>query len=178
MKDLIREQLLQAGEVSSVTPEVLRMDGCRVTSQSEVPEEVFLFSLFGTPCFPRGDLTTVTGPAKSGKTFLVSMLMACCVKRRVLAFERVREEPLRVLWLDTEQSRMTTKRVLTERVMRLAEDGAQTSAIPQKSAALETSRLDEQFFALNVRGLTPKERVEMLRLTMDTYRPDLVVIMP
>ena len=29
MKDLIQEQLLQAGGVSSVTPEILRMDGCR-----------------------------------------------------------------------------------------------------------------------------------------------------
>ena len=135
MKDLIQEQLLQAGGVSSVTPEILRMDGCRVTSQSDVPEEVFLFTLYGTPCFPRGDLTTVTGPAKSGKTFLVSMLMACCVERRVLAFERVREEPLRVLWLDTEQSRMTTKRILTERVMRL------TGGCP-----------DEQFYVLNARG--------------------------
>ena len=142
-----------------MTPEILRMDGCRVTSQSDVPEEVFLFTLYGTPCFPRGDLTTVTGPAKSGKTFLVSMLMACCVERRVLAFERVREEPLRVLWLDTEQSRMTTKRILTERVMRLA------GGCP-----------DEQFYVLNARGLTPKERVEMLRLAIETYRPDLVVI--
>ena len=29
MKDLIQEQLLQAGGVSSVTPEILRMDRCR-----------------------------------------------------------------------------------------------------------------------------------------------------
>ena len=116
MEDLIREQLDRAEEACSVTPEVMKMDGCRLTSQSEVAEEVFLFKLFDTPCFPRGDLTTITGPAKSGKTFLVSMLMACCVKRQVLAFERVREEPLKVVWLDTEQSRMTTKRILTERV--------------------------------------------------------------
>ena len=29
MKDLIQEQLLQAGGVSSVMPEILRVDGCR-----------------------------------------------------------------------------------------------------------------------------------------------------
>lgn len=168
MEDLIREQLDRAGEACSVTPEVMKMDGCRLTSQSEVAEEVFLFKLFDTPCFPRGDLTTITGPAKSGKTFLVSMLMACCVKRQVLAFERVREEPLRVVWLDTEQSRMTTKRILTERVgsmIRSTKDTDDTEPFP-----------DEQFYVLNARSLTSKERVDMLELAIKTYKPDLVVI--
>ena len=161
MEDQIQEQLDRAGEACSVTTEVLKMDGCRLTSQSVVDEEVFLFKLFDTPCFPRGDLTTITGPAKSGKTFLVSMLMACCVKRRVLALERVREEPLKVVWLDTEQSRMTTKRILTERVGRM----------------IATERFpDEQYYVLNARGLTPKERVDMLELAIKTYEPDLVVI--
>lgn len=168
MEDLIREQLDRAEEACSVTPEVMKMDGCRLTSQSEVAEEVFLFKLFDTPCFPRGDLTTITGPAKSGKTFLVSMLMACCVKRQVLALERVREEPLRVVWLDTEQSRMTTKRILTERVgsmIRTTKDTDDTEKFP-----------DEQFYVLNARSLTSKERVDMLELAIKTYKPDLVVI--
>lgn len=168
MKDLILEQLDRAEEACSVTPEVMKMDGCRLTSQSEVAEEVFLFKLFDTPCFPRGDLTTITGPAKSGKTFLVSMLMAGCVKRQVLALERVREEPLRVVWLDTEQSRMTTKRILTERVgsmIRTTKDTDDTEPFP-----------DEQFYVLNARSLTSKERVDMLELAIKTYKPDLVVI--
>ena len=212
MEDLIREQLDQAGEACSVTPEVMKMDGCRLTSQSVVDEEVFLFKLFDTPCFPRGDLTTITGPAKSGKTFLVSMLMACCVKRRVLALERVREEPLKVVWLDTEQSRMTTKRILTERVGKMiatdytdstddigatekvmATDNTdntekaesiestdrETNTEKAESADKETNTErfpDEQYYVLNARGLTPKERVDMLELAIKTYEPDLVVI--
>ena len=138
------------------------MDQCRLTSLSEVAEEEFLFKLFETPCFPRCDLTTITGPAKSGKTYVVSMLMACCVKRQVLAFERIREEPLKVVWLDTEQSRMTTKRILTERIGKMTGD---TDGFP-----------DEQFYALNVRGQTPEERVDMLTLAIKTYEPDMVVI--
>ena len=203
MKDLIREQLDQAGEACSVNPEVMKMDGCRLTSQSEVAEEIFLFKLFDTPCFPRGDLTTITGPAKSGKKFLVSMLMACCVKRRVLALERVREEPLKVVWLDTEQSRMTTKRILTERVGKMIAtdkaDGEETTDYADYTDNTESidkadgkgttdyadytdhaesiERFpDEQFYVLNARGLTPKERVDMLELAIKTYRPDLVVI--
>ena len=185
MEDLIREQLDRAGEACSVTTEVLKMDGCRLTSQSVVDEEVFLFKLYDTPCFPRGDLTTITGPAKSGKTFLVSMLMACCVKRRVLALERVREEPLKVVWLDTEQSRMTTKRILTERVGRMiATDNTDKAESAEKETNTDDTDNtddrerfpDEQYYVLNARGLTPKERVDMLELAIKTYEPDLVVI--
>lgn len=169
-KDLFQKQLLHAGEACSVTPEVIKMDGCRLTSQSEVAEEVFLFKLFGTPCFPRGDLTTITGPAKSGKTFLVSMLMACCVNRRVLEFERICEEPLRVVLLDTEQSRMTTKRILTDRVSKMI-----GLTDPNQSSTLNAFP-DEQFYVLNARSLTPKERVDMLRLAIETYKPDIVIV--
>ena len=209
MEDQIQEQLDRAGEACSVTTEVLKMDGCRLTSQSVVDEEVFLFKLYDTPCFPRGDLTTITGPAKSGKTFLVSMLMACCVKRRVLALERVREEPLKVVWLDTEQSRMTTKRILTERVGKMIatentdntekaesaekETNTDNTENTDKAKSIESAEKetntddtdntddrerfpDEQFYVLNARGLTPKERVDMLELAIKTYEPDLVVI--
>ena len=82
-----------------------RLDRDRITSESGVPEEVFLYKLCGTPCLPRGDLTMVTGPPKSGKTFFISMLMACAAGHRVLGLERIRKEPLRVLWYDTEQGR-------------------------------------------------------------------------
>jgi len=162
----------------SVAPEIMMMDGYRLTSQSEVPEEVFLFKLFNTPCFPRGDLTTITGPAKSGKTFLVTMLMACCVERQVLAFERIGEEPFKVLWLDTEQSRMTTKRILTERVGRMIHGHRDVTDDAHQASSTGHQALfpDEQYYVLNVRSLTPKERVEMLRLAIETYRPDLVVI--
>ena len=74
--NLIQGQLLQAGEPSPVTPELLRLDGYRITSDTELPAEEFLFRLFGVPCFPRRDLTTVTGMEKCGKTFFSSMLMA------------------------------------------------------------------------------------------------------
>ena len=74
--DLIGGALQQAGEPTTITPELIKLDSDRITSESEAKEEVFLYRLCGTPCFPRGDLTTVTGPAKSGKTYFVSMLMA------------------------------------------------------------------------------------------------------
>jgi hypothetical protein len=161
IQDPVNEALQHAGEPTVVTPELLALDQERVTSESEIPEEEFLFKLNGVPCCPRGDLSTMTGPAKTGKTNVAAMLMACCVNRRVLGFERISEEPLRAMWFDTEQSRCTTKRILTDRIGGLLGDGE----FP-----------DEQFFVFNVRNHTPKERIEMLALAIETYKPDICII--
>lgn len=159
--NLIQGQLLQAGEPSPVTPELLRLDGYRITSDTELPAEEFLFRLFGVPCFPRRDLTTVTGMEKCGKTFFSSMLMACCAERRVLELERIREQPLRVLWYDTEQSQQSTHNILKNRVA-----GLVTS----------TPFPEEHFFVFNVRSCSYKERMEMLITAIATFRPDLVIV--
>ena len=69
--DSIDTALSQAGHQADITPELIKLDSNRITSDSDAPEEEFLFKMSGTPCFPRGDLTTVTGPAKSGKTYFI-----------------------------------------------------------------------------------------------------------
>lgn len=160
-QDPVNEALQHAGEPTVVTPELLALDQERVTSESEIPEEEFLFRLNGVPCCPRGDLSTMTGPAKTGKTNVAAMLMACCVNRCVAGFERIGEEPLKAMWFDTEQSRCTTKRILTDRIGGLLGDGQ----FP-----------DEQFFVFNVRSHMPKERIEMLALAIETYKPDICII--
>ena len=145
--ELIDEALQQTGESRDITPELVKLDSDRITSDTDAPEEVFLYKMCGTPCFPRGDLTTVTGPAKSGKTYLISLLMACGVGHKVLELERIREEPLKVMWYDTEQSRYTTKRILTDRVGRMLD---------------QTTFPDEQFYVFNVRNRSTEERRPML----------------
>ena len=164
-QDSVAGALSKAGQPTTVTPELLKLDKNRIASDTDAPEEEFLFKIFGTPCFPRGDLTTVTGPAKSGKTFFLSMLMACAVRRQVLALERIRPEPLRVLWYDTEQSRYTTKRILIDRIGALLAGEGGTEAFP-----------DEQYYAFNMRDKMPRERVDYLALAIETYRPDICII--
>ena len=163
--DPILRELSLAGKASTITDEIIELDEDRVTSETEVDEEVFLYKLYGTPCFPRGDLSTVTGPAKSGKTFLTSMLMACGVKRHVLEFERVREEPLKVLWFDTEQSIATTKRILTNRVGQMIIEDNPEMPFP-----------DAQYYVFNTRKRTPEERLDRLTLAIETFKPDICVI--
>ena len=164
-QDSVAGALSKAGQPTTVTPELLKLDKTRIASDTDAPEEEFLFKIFGTPCFPRGDLTTVTGPAKSGKTFFLSMLMACAVRRQVLALERIRQEPLRVMWYDTEQSRYTTKRILIDRIGALLAGEGGTEAFP-----------DEQYYAFNMRDKMPRERVDYLQLAIQTYSPDICII--
>jgi hypothetical protein len=158
--DPIEEELAQAGEVSPVSPTLVKLDKCRIMSDTDVPSEDFLMRLFGKPCFPRRDLSTVTGTEKCGKTFFTSMLMACCAEKNVLELERISDEPLKVMWYDTEQSRQSTKSILTDRVFKLA---GQTG-------------LDQNFFVFNVRACTYQERMDYLVAGIETYKPDMVII--
>lgn len=163
-RDLILASL--NGEACTVTPEMLRLDAYRLTSETDVPEEEFLFRHFGKPCFPRKELTSIAGPAKSGKTFFTSMVMACCIRQQVMSLERVRKEPLRVMWYDTEQSRNTTKEILSKRIGRMI---GHTDPTGREFP-------DEQFFVFNVRAASIKERRELLGVAVATYRPDLVIL--
>lgn len=158
---MLADELLKAGQFSVVTPQLLKLDSFRITSETVVPEEEFLMRMYGKPCLPRRDLTAVTGLEKCGKTFFTSMLMACCTKRQVLELERNREEPLRVMWYDTEQSRQSTKCILTDRIGKMVEDN---------------DKLDDNLLIFNVRPCTYKERMEYLVTGIETYHPDLVII--
>ena len=151
-------ELEHAGEETALSPKMLLLEQLRITPEKELPKMEFLFQLFGKPCFPRRELVAITGKAKSGKTFVTSMLMACCQSRDVLAFQRIGDEPLRVLWYDTEQSDESTQDILKNRVMRMVDgDG-------------------KLFDIFNVRGVAWKERRDLLREAVTRCKPDLVIV--
>ena len=69
-------ELEHAGEEMVLSPQMLLLEQLRITPEKELPKMDFLFRLFDKPCFPRRELVAITGKAKSGKTFVTSMLMA------------------------------------------------------------------------------------------------------
>ena len=151
-------ELEHAGEETVLSPQMLLLEQLRITPEKELPKMDFLFRLFGKPCFPRRELVAITGKAKSGKTFVTSMLMACCQVSDVLSFHREPESPLRLLWYDTEQSDESTQDILRNRVMRMADGGGKL------------------FDIFNVRGVAWKERRDLLREAVTRCRPDLVIV--
>ena len=157
-QDSVAEALSQAGQPTTFTPEQNTLEQLRITPEKLLKPMDFLFRLFGKPCFPRGELVAVTGKAKSGKTFLSSMLMTCSVVPDVLSFHREREEPLHVLWYDTEQSDESTQDIMKHRLM------------PMTGG--DVSRID----VFNVRSLPWKRRRELLGAAVSSYSPDLVIV--
>jgi KaiC/GvpD/RAD55 family RecA-like ATPase len=138
----------------------------------------FLFHLYGKPCFPRRELVAITGKAKSGKTFVTSMLMACCQSRDVLAFQRIGDEPLRVLWYDTEQSDESTQDILKNRVLRMIghTDKMRDLWSAEESAPSVQSVVEKTFDVFNVRAVEWKERRSLLKEAVERYGPDLVIV--
>ena len=152
-------ELAHAGEETSLSPKMLLLEQMRITPDKQLKPMDFLFRLFGKPCFPRGELVAITGKAKSGKTFVVSLLMVCCMIRDILFFHRESEEQLRVLWYDTEQSDESTQDILKNRIVPMADGQG-----------------EGLFDVFNVRGVSWKERRGLLREAVTRYGPDLVIV--
>lgn len=134
----------------------------RITPETVLPPMQPLFEMFGVPCFYRGELVANCGKAKSGKTFFLSILMAACLTEKVLALERHTEsKPLRVLWIDTEQSQQSTQDILVNRI------------IPLTNSVCD---IDSSLFAFNLRGLGFEKRAKMVDVAIRTLAPDIAII--
>ena len=172
-KSFIQEDLTHAGEASLITPELIQLDTYRVTPHGQFAEEEFLIRLKGQPCFPRKDLTSIAGQAKSGKTNLIAMLLACCTRpaedRHVLNMQRIQEAPLKVMWIDTEQSQKSTQNILVHRIAKMLQEGKEEEGQPSDFP-------EELFFVFNLRPALIEDRYDLLAEAVEAYKPDLVVI--
>ena len=173
-KQLIMEELTRVESASEISTEIMELDKYRITTESNIVDEEFLFTMKGQPCFPRKDLTAFTGQAKSGKTVLISILMACCMKdaedRSLIGISRIREEPLKVMWFDTEQSPHSTKDVLTNRIVKLVQ------GIPSDGSQDVRPFPEELFYAFNIRPVLVANRYDLIANGVEAFRPDIVII--
>ena len=131
----------------------------RIQASSNIQPHQFLFSWGNRPCFARGELVALTGKAKSGKTYVCSILMALAHKSHIMGLQRIDDDPLRVVWIDTEQSADTTQEILCMRVGQLIEQ-----EIP-----------NEYFFVYNFRQDDWQERLSLVMACISMHKPDLVI---
>lgn len=142
----------------------------RVTPETTLPPMEHLFTMYGTPCFYRGEVVADCGKAKSGKTLFLSLVMSCAVRDSAdsaergeePAIRRAREQPLRVLWIDTEQSAQSTQEILTRRILPVS--------------GVQPERINERILAYNLRGYGHEARRGMVHHLITSRCPDLVVI--
>ncbi len=168
-ENLIGDELAKAGTDPKLI-EKLKKD--RITVEKELPPMEFLLRLFDVPCCPRGELVAFTGKAKSGKTFVTSMMMAAASASEVLAFHRATFEPLQVLWFDTEQSDQSTQDILRNRIVPLVCHPA-----PGPSPTMGGEMFPESLYDIfNVRTESWTERLPLLMAAIDLCHPDLVIL--
>lgn len=171
VKNEVGEEIEHQGEDAQMRPLMLKLEKYRITPDKQLPKMDFLFRLFGKPCFPRRELVAITGKAKSGKTFVSSMLIACCQERDVLSFHRECETPLRVLWYDTEQSDESTQDILKNRIMRMTRD-----SVVRQPTLFDESRAEPPLDIFNVRAVEWKHRRSLLLEAVNMCKPDLVIV--
>ncbi len=197
-RQMVGDELVRTSITPLERERLERLVDCRVTPEKQLPPMEALFRLFDVPCFYRGELVAVTGKAKSGKTLFLSMLMAACLTQRsssagllredgkkVLALERHtdntectekdghtdltdRASPLKVLWIDTEQSQQSTQDIMVNRILPMARG--------QTDAEEGDTPLNQRLFAYNLRGMGYEVRRELMDAAIGEVRPDLVIV--
>ena len=163
---------------NSMTDSEKLLEQLRITPDKQLPKMDFLFQLFGKPCFPRRELVAITGKAKSGKTFVSSMLMAVgtssqsCPDGEGKGFsatlKRTGGKALRVLWYDTEQSDESTQDILKNRIIKMM--GSKQPTLfdnPDEQPAIDV---------FNVRAVEWKQRRSLLYEAIAMCSPDLVIV--
>ena len=158
-----------------------QLEKLRITSSSEIPPHEFLYTWNGVPCYARGELVAVTGKAKSGKTYLNSLLMAAAGTSALsrgagnelepaynagrmdgghfLGLKRIREKPLRVVWIDTEQSADSTHEILRDRI----------------GAMMGVEASEEAYHVFNLRQVRWQDRMTLVLAAIAICMPDLVI---
>jgi len=160
---MLQRELSLAGFSPEDEQRLKELEAFRITPLKELPPVEFLFRLQGRPCFARGELTGLSGKAKSGKTFVCSILMALCFRNEVLSLQRIEPTRLHVMWYDTEQSDESTKDILCQRICQMT--GIQQDQFPS-----------EQFDVFNVRQKPVNERLPSLEVAVRYRKPDLVIL--
>lgn len=167
MKDtnlnLILHEVSMAGVPPRERERTEHIEKRRITSTMDIPEQEYLFRLHGTPCFPLGELVALTGKQKSGKTFFASILISLCLRQSVMGMERIRGTGLRVMWIDTEQSRQSTQKILRKRILPMVRP---TPSLPVMEGELDV---------FNLRADNWDERLELAEVAIRRHRPELVV---
>lgn len=136
-----------------------RLEQRRITSTTEVTPHRFLYQWDSKPCFARGELVALTGKAKSGKTYVASILMALTETTPLMGLSRPDDEPLKTLWIDTEQSEDSTKEILCTRIASLI--GHQPD--------------DEHLAVYNLRQEDWQNRLDFVTTAICIHQPDLVI---
>jgi hypothetical protein len=133
-----------------------------VLASEEISDSVVALQQEDTPIVSIGDISTITGVAKSRKTFLTTAMIVAFLKSDGFMGLNSELQNKKVLLIDTEQSRVFVQRVVRRIYRMLGYD--------------YSIDVRDCLRVLSLRELTPEQRFEVIKETIETYRPQLVFI--
>lgn len=125
--------------------------------------EVFALEWRDIGFLPRGELSDIKAKAKSGKTQLVKIFTAALISpsKECFGIKRIDDEPMNVLWVDTEQSQSSSDKAYFQ-TLRLA--------------GLDTSQNSPHLKLINTRKMNAYKRWETIESELSTGRYDVIII--
>jgi len=127
-------------------------DGLLIDLSKNIREPQPLISLAEKPIFTRGNISCISGKAKSRKTFLIGLFSA--------QFLEINDTS-KIVIFDTEQAIFHVQKA-TKRIHRLLE--------------FDDNRNDNRIRVFTLRELTTEKRREFVRNAIQHFRPDLIFI--
>lgn len=138
-------------------------DVYEVDMKNPSPPEVFMLDRQGVGILPRGEISDIKAKAKSGKTQLVIQFSAALISpnKECNGIRRIDDEPMDVLWFDTEQSQSSSDTAY-RRTMILA--------------GLDPSENSPHLTLINTRKKNAAKRWEILESRLASRKYDVVII--
>ncbi len=148
----------------SLTPEEKKclehLNQFRITSQTEIPEEEYVFKVQGVGCMPLGDLSAVKAAPKKGKTTSLKRIVATALMGKSGQLTSDLKNAT-VLWIDTEQKKSDSKGIILD---------------IKKMTGLTNKYLDEHLMVFGLRGIDCKTMLGEIKAAIKGNQPHVVVI--
>lgn len=132
----------------------------RIKSDTEVPDEQYVFYVGGVGCMPLGDLSAVKAEPKKGKTTALKKVIGAALKGESGQLSSKLKDPM-IMWVDTEQKIADAKRVIQD---------------VKKMTGLSYNYLDKHLMLFSLRKTECKMMLDELLVGIKTYRPDVVIL--
>lgn len=160
LKQSVAEQLSAPIDMRPEWAEIRKqIEAFFIERDTMLPAQRHLMEIHGIRCFPRGDIVGISGKEKCGKTTACRILATALLKGEHFGI-RALEQGTRILWIDTEQARTST-RTLARAIDLMCGFEPDT----------------ERIRFLNLREWPEKDTMlEALHVVFDTFRPDFVVL--
>lgn len=139
---------------------LMKLNKCRITSETEVPQVDYVFITHGVGCMPLGDLSAIKAAPKNGKTTVIKKIVAAVLSGQAGQLSSDLKDPI-ILWWDSEQQTSDVKLIIED---------------IKKMSGLSYKDIDKHLMVYSLRKIDSKTMLEQLTASIKANRPNVVVI--